>query len=93
MHSTLHDVMKGVSGAEDVVMGLDANLRQSQDLATAIYPEHPLAASSLVVLVCAAVCAEGRRDSRQLDKDGFASDQEGDHLGDPHGDALLASAE
>ena len=93
MHSTLRDVMKGVSGAEDVVMGLDANLRQSQDLATEIYPEHPLAAGSLVVPVCAAVCAEGRRDGRQLDKDGFASDQEDDHLGDPHGDALLASAE
>ena len=93
MHGILRDMFKGVLGVEDVVMGLDANLRQSQQSSVASHPEDPLADRSLLAPACAAVPGDDPRHSPHLDKDGFASDQDGELRRDPVGDAFLAIAE
>ena len=41
MHGTFCNMLKGLPGAEDVVMGLDANLRHGQNSAPACQPDQP----------------------------------------------------
>ena len=71
-------------------MGLDANLRQGQNFAKACRPDLPPADRLPLVPACAAAAAVVRHDSRDLAKDGFASEQDDDMLGDLAGDAFLA---
>ena len=93
MHGTLREMMKGVPGAEDVVMGLDATLRPSQDRAEVGSPDDRLSAGSCVAPACAAVRAQSRPDTHAVDKDGPPSEEESYHAGVLHDHSLMARAD
>jgi len=78
MHGTLRDMMKGVSGAKDVVMGLDANLRQSQNSSGALPEEHVSGSCSTPGPSCSALSAVICRDDRAVPQHGIASEQDDD---------------
>jgi hypothetical protein len=93
MHDTLREMMKGVPGADDVVMGLDSTLRPSQDRAEASAPDDRMFAGSCQASSCAAVCAQSRPDIHAVDKNGPPSEEESDHAGDLHDHSLMARAD
>jgi hypothetical protein len=78
MHGTLRDMMKGVPGAEDVVTGLDANLRQCQISPGALLEEHALGTRSPLVPACPALSPVVRHDGRCVAQNGLASEQDDD---------------
>ena len=93
MHGTLREMMKGVPGAEDVVMGLDATLRPSQDRAEVSSPDARMPAGSCAVPACATVRAQSCLDTHAVDKDGLPSEEERDHAGVLQGHSLMARAD
>ena len=93
MHGTLRDMLIGVPGAEDVVMGLDANLRQGQNSSGAFLQEHALGDRSPLVPACSAAPAVVRHDGRRVAKDGLASEQDDDMMSDHVRDEFLDHGE
>jgi hypothetical protein len=82
MHGTLREMMKGVPGADDVVMGLDATLRPSQDRFEASGPGDRIIESVTGDSLGAQVQAVGRTGLHALEQSRPSSEDESDHVGD-----------
>jgi len=93
MHGTLREMMKGVPGADDVVMGLDATLRPGQDRAEASAPDDRMNAGSCQASSCATVRAHTRSYVHAVDKNRPPSEEESDHAGDLHDHSPMARAD
>jgi hypothetical protein len=77
-------MMKGVPGADDVVMGLDATLRPSQDRAEASGLGDRIIESAGRASSGAAVFAVSRSGLRAVEQSRPPSEDESDHASDLH---------
>ena len=92
MHGTLRTMLKGLPGVEDVVMGLDANLRQGQNFAIAYNPDQPDVDRTSVGFASAESSEVVRYESCHRAHQDLASEQPDHGLDDHAGDAFLAPA-
>jgi len=82
MHGTLRDMLKGIPGVEDVVMGLDATIRQGHIPTVAPEEEHPLRRSSVMAPVCSSPSLDARLEDSAVAQICLSSQQDRDILSD-----------
>jgi hypothetical protein len=82
MHGTLREMMKGIPGAEDVVMGLDATLRPCQDRIEASGAGDRIIEGETRDAVCASVPSVGSTGLHALHHSRPCSDDESDQVVD-----------
>ena len=82
MHGTLREMMKGIPGAEDVVMGLDATLRPCQDRVEASGAGDRIIEGETRDAECASVPSVGSTGLHALHHSRPFSEDESDQVGD-----------
>ena len=92
MHGTFYNMLKGLPGAEDVVMGLDADLRHGQNSAPACQPDQPNTERMSSGVTWVEAAASVRHDSCDRAEDCPTSEQPDDMLDDNAVDAFRAPA-
>ena len=88
MHGTLRTMLKGYPGVEDVVMGLESNLRHGQSFASASAPDQPDVARSSVGFASPEPSAVIRFDSHLCADEALPSEQLHHGVDEFAGDAL-----